>query len=286
MNQQTNTAAHWIEAQIVGKRQWTENLFTLQIDAPQIHFSAGQFASLALPSLPEENNTESMTARPYSFLNPPDVAPHEFLIARIADGALTPRLARLEVGDTIGIGNAYGFFGCDEPPPAENLWMIAGGAGIAPYLSLLRTVAPWQKFGHIVLVHGVRYANELVYRDVIASINAAHHGTFTYLPLVSRERNSFADDIAAIVTAGRITVALQSGVLERKAGKTMEAHNAQVMLCGNQSMIEEIQAFLKERGMRRHRRRMPGQITVESYLQSGVAGGADFGAAARSFNVA
>jgi ferredoxin--NADP+ reductase len=37
------------------------------------------------------------------------------------------------------------------------------------------------------------------------------------------------------------------------------------MLCGNPAMVSDVTALLEERGMRKHRRRAPGHITVETY---------------------
>ncbi len=256
------TPSHWHEARVVDRRQWTDSLFTLKIDAPIIRFSAGQFASIALPALPEDQGKEAITARPYSFLNAPGSAPHEFLITRVAGGKLTPRLAGLNAGDLIWIGQAYGFFGCHDLPDARNLWMLATGTGVAPFLSILRTEQPWQKFARIILAHGVCYQSELVYRDVVASVKAQFPERFVYLPFVTRE--NVADGVTPMMP-GRITAALENSVLENKAGERIDSQNSQVMLCGNPSMIEDVQCLLKARGLRRHRLRKPGQITVESY---------------------
>jgi Flavodoxin reductases (ferredoxin-NADPH reductases) family 1 len=254
--------SHWREARVAERRQWTNELFTLKIDAPEIAFSAGQFASIALPTLPEDRATETMTARPYSFLNAPNTAPHEFLITTVAEGKLTPRLAQLNAGDPIWIGPSYGFFGCNDLPSARNLWMLATGTGIAPFLSILRTEQPWQKFERIIFVHGVRYQQELVYRDVIDGIKKQYKDRFLHLSSVTREK--VADD-GALVCFERITTALENGRLEKQVGEIISAENSQVMLCGNPAMIDEVQSLLKVRDMRRHRLRKPGQITVESY---------------------
>jgi ferredoxin--NADP+ reductase len=37
------------------------------------------------------------------------------------------------------------------------------------------------------------------------------------------------------------------------------------MLCGNPEMVRDTQLLLEARGMRRHRRREPGHVTVETY---------------------
>jgi ferredoxin--NADP+ reductase len=65
--------------------------------------------------------------------------------------------------------------------------------------------------------------------------------------------------------AGRIPAALRDGRLEAAAGLALAADTSQVMLCGNPGMLKDAAAALVERGMRKHRRRAPGHITVESF---------------------
>ena len=45
-----------------------------------------------------------------------------------------------------------------EIPDAETLWLLSTGTGIAPFLSILRTEAPWRRYKEVVLVHAVRRA--------------------------------------------------------------------------------------------------------------------------------
>jgi ferredoxin--NADP+ reductase len=259
--------SYWKKARVVAHFSWTERLFSLQVEAPEIRFIAGQFASLALPT--PEGSIEPMLARPYSFVNAPDSttshAPHEFLIVELLQGMLSPRLARLREGDAIWIGNAYGYFVCDEVPAAPSLWMMATGTGIAPFLSLLRSDELWWKFGQVVLVHGVRRAEELVYSEVIAAVQRERGDRFSYAPFVSRGivNGEWMDREKGF--SGRITVALADGRLEKAIGRTIDKETTQVMLCGNPAMVEEVQQLLGERGMRRHRKRAPGQITTETY---------------------
>ena len=87
--------AAWVEGRVTGKRHWTRNLLSLQVSAPEVTFVAGQFGRLALPA-PEGHN-EPMVGRPYSFVNPPHVQPHEFYFIVVPEGPLTPRLAALAI---------------------------------------------------------------------------------------------------------------------------------------------------------------------------------------------
>ena len=247
----------WVEGRVVGKRQWTGRLYSLQVDAPEVTFAAGQFGRLALPAPP--GSVEDMVGRPYSFVNSPGTGPHEFYFVTLPEGPLTPRLAALEPGDPVWLlPRANGFFSVSEVPPADVLWCLATGTGIGPFLSILRTAEPWEKFGRVVLVHAVRQAQELTYGDVIAAIAAAHPGAFTFIPVVSRAAHPDA-------LRGRIPALIADGLLEARAGLALTAENSHAMLCGNPAMVEETQQLLATRGMRRHRRKEPGHVTVETY---------------------
>lgn len=246
-----------VQGTVVGKRQWTDRLISLQVEAPDVMFVAGQFGRLALPAPP--GSKEDMVGRPYSFVNSPEASPHEFYFITIPDGTLTPRLAALAPGDSVWLlPHGNGFFSIGEVPEADVLWCLSTGTGLGPFLSILRTAEPWEKFGFIVLVHAVRFASELTYGDEIADIAAAHPGAFTYIQMVSREAHGNA-------LAGRIPDAIRDGRLEARAGLALSAENSHVMLCGNPAMIDDTQKVLDARGMRRHRRKEPGHITVETY---------------------
>src|SRR6266850_2326124 len=119
-------------------------------------------------------------------------------------------------------------------------------------LSTLRTPEPWTRFRNVVVVHAVRYARELAYRDLIQRTGAR------YVSFVSREA-------APGSLAGRIPAAIADGRLEAAAGLPLSAATAHAMLCGNPQMLKDVQAALAARGMRKHRRRVPGHITVESF---------------------
>ena len=247
----------WVEGRVVDVRRWTENLFSLRVHAPEVTFTAGQFAKLALPAPP--GSKEPMLGRPYSFVNPPGAPAHEFYLVVVPEGPLSPRLAALVPGDRLWLlARANGFFTIDEVPPAPSLWCLATGTGLGPFLSMLRTPAMWQRFPRVVLVHAVRYARELVYAEEIAGIARAHPDAFRFVSVVSRE-------VRPEALRGRIPALLADGQLEARAGLALGPDTAHAMLCGNPQMVDDTQALLGERGMRRHRRREPGHITVETY---------------------
>jgi ferredoxin--NADP+ reductase len=247
----------WIEGRVVGKQLWSDRLVSLRVAAPELEFVAGQFARLALPAPP--GSKEPMLGRPYSFVNPPGSSPHEFYFNVLPQGPLSPRLAALSNDDPVWLlDRANGFFTVGELPEAATLWCLSTGTGLGPFLSILRSDEPWEKFERVVLVHAVRYGADLSYSEVISGIASARHGRFSFAPFVSREPRRDA-------LAGRIPQAIRDGRLEAWTGLPLTAENAHAMLCGNPDMVSETQLVLEQRGMRRHRRREPGHFTVETY---------------------
>jgi len=237
----------WLTGTVVENRHWTETLFSLRLEGAPLEFQAGQFVRIALDIDGER------VARAFSFVNAPQDPVLEFYGVIVPQGPLSPRLARLSSGDALHVaGNPAGFLVLSEVPDAETLWLISTGTGLAPFLSILRTETPWRRFRKVVLVHAVRYAYELTYREMIAATPAR------YVTFVSREQ-------AAGSLAGRIPAAIADGRLEQAAGVELAPDTSQVMLCGNPQMLKDAAAALMARGLRKHRRRAPGHITVESF---------------------
>ncbi len=242
----------WLTGRVIENRQWTDTLFSLRVEAPRLEYEAGQFVRIALDIGGER------IAKPFSFVNPPDDPVLEFYGVIVAEGPLSPRLARLKAGDALFIAdNPAGWLIASEVPPAEELWLVATGTGVAPFLSILRTAAPWQRYRKVILVHGVRQANELVYGQLIEQLMHAHAGKLSYVRFISRETR-------ADVLQGRIPAAVGDGRLEA-AGAPISPERSQFMLCGNPAMLKDMAAALAARGLKKHRRRSPGQITVESF---------------------
>ena len=242
----------WLAGRVLKNRPWSDTLFSLRVECSHLRFEAGQFVRIALDIGAER------IARPFSFVNAPDDPIMEFYGVIVPEGPLSPRLARLAKGDALFVAdNPSGFLVLSELPPAEDLWLVATGTGIAPFLSILRTETPWQRYRRVILVHGARHANELVYRDMIEEVGRNFPGRFSYVRFVSREKSPTA-------LQGRIPAAIRDGRLEA-AGVPITPERSQFMLCGNPDMLKDVAAALAERGLRKHRRRAPGQITVESF---------------------
>ena len=245
--------ANWLEGKVVENRRVNDYLTALIIKVDLGGYEAGQFVRIGV------RDGDDVLARPYSLVNAPDEEHLEVYFNIVEEGPLSPRLFALEAGDEILVSDhPSGFLTVSEVPQAPHLWLVATGTGIGPFLAILKSDAVWQKFDKAVLCYSVSYAEELAYRETIASIAAKRGDRFCFVPIVTRE--SHGDGLSQ-----RVPAVMQDGSLERFTGLDINADNSHVMMCGSSEMITDVSAALVERGMQKHRRRNPGHFTTEKY---------------------
>lgn len=243
----------WVQGEVVDIKHWTESLYSVKISAPGVDFIAGQYTKVSLSINDQE------VARPYSFVNSPNEDILEFYSVSVPNGPLSTAMQKLKEGDSINVGpKGNGFLILNEIPITENIWMLATGTAIGPYLSILKTKDSWTKLKKVVLVHAVRYEKELTYQDTIRDIKDQYGDRFIYISYVSREKTNTS-------LKGRIPKDIGNGVLEREANIKMNPNNTHVMICGNPAMLRDTTVELKKIGLKKHRRSSPGHITTENY---------------------
>ncbi|KIL06127.1 ferredoxin-NADP reductase [Stutzerimonas stutzeri] len=238
----------------------TPNLFTLRTTRdPGFRFTAGQFARLGV-----RKPSGCIVWRAYSMVSAPHDEFLDFFSIVVPDGEFTSELSRLKVGDELLVEKqAFGFLTLDRFPDGRDLWLLATGTGIAPFLSILQDFEAWQRFERIVLVYSVRQQRELAYQQLIADLPRREYleglgDKLTYVPVVTREQVPGA-------LHGRITQLIETGELERAAGLALSPEHSRIMLCGNPQMIEDTRAVLKTRDLQLALTRRPGQVAVENY---------------------
>ncbi|MES2535162.1 MAG: ferredoxin--NADP reductase [Pseudomonadota bacterium] len=249
---------------VTSVQRWTDALFSFKTTRPNdFRFTPGQYARLGLP----ESNSD--TWRAYSITSAPDDDFLEYYGVLVPGGRFTTMLNDLQPGARIWTEKAvYGFMTADRFNDGDDLWMLATGTGIGPFISILRDPAVWSRFRRLVLVHGVRKAEELSYRDELRALQETppqHNGEAgtAQLHIIATSTRETADQPGLL--QGRITTLLENGLLENAAGVPITVDASRIMLCGNPSMIEDTRRLLHQRGMRPVRRTLPGQFVTENY---------------------
>lgn len=247
-------------------KRWTDTLLTFRTTRPSgFRFDAGQYTRLGL------SIDGQKVWRAYSLTSAPGDDFLEYYGVIVPGGMFTTRLNEIKPGDSIWTEKQiYGFMTPGRFTDGSDLWMLATGTGVGPYISILRDPDVWRRFRRLVLVHGVRHANELAYQDELDFLKANPPGgnegaaALQVIRSVTRDKDQNSQGENKILH-GRITTLLENGELERQAALPITIESSRIMLCGNPSMIEEMRAMLHLRGMRPCRRTTPGQFVTENY---------------------
>jgi ferredoxin--NADP+ reductase len=237
---------------------WTGSLFSFKCGRdPTLRFTSGQFAMIGLIV------SGKPLVRAYSMVSPAWEDHLEFLSIKVQDGPLTSRLQHIQVGDRVLIGRKpVGTLITDNLLPGRNLWMLATGTGIAPFMSLIRDPEVYDRYDRVILAHTVREVKELAYRDYIAGELREHEllgemvrEKLVYLPAVTRE---------PFPVQGRITTRLESGDAERQAGvEPLDPAFDRVLICGSEAMNADMKALLEARGFVEGNNHAPGSYALE-----------------------
>jgi ferredoxin--NADP+ reductase len=174
----------------------------------------------------------------------------EFLSIKVASGPLTSRLQHIKPGDEVLVSKKpTGTLLLDDLKPGKRLYLLSSGTGLAPFMSLIKDPATYERFEKIILVHGVRFRSELAYRDFIEWDLTGHEylgeqvrNQLVYFPTVTRERFRYQ---------GRVTSLIESGELfENIRLPALNPADDRIMICGSPAMLADLSAMLDARGFR------------------------------------
>ncbi len=245
------------EQSITSVRRWSPKTFSFTTTRPpDFVFENGQFVTLGL------RREGKLVPRAYSIVSDPREADLEFLSIHVPDGALTSQLAELGVGDHVWINSKVtGSLTLDHVQPGRNLYLLATGTGLAPFISLIRGEKVYERFERVILVHSVRTAAELSYRE---EIEARVGERLRYVPTVTREPHANNQRGADLFRGGELF-----RMLDLPAA---DPEHDRVMLCGNPQMNREMTDYLKANGWTMTNYKGVGNFTVEQAFV-GVAAG-------------
>ncbi|MBI4457153.1 MAG: hypothetical protein HY644_14820 [Acidobacteria bacterium] len=237
------------------------SLSIFQFDlAEDFHFTSGQYVTLGL-----DTETDFLP-RHYSIASSPyDSKSLEFYINVLDDGEFSPHLFALKPGQPIWYAGPKGRFTL-ERSAKKNIFMIATGTGLAPFISMIRKLEADGKAGeqseyNLVVMHGVSHSQDLGYRFQLEAWSRQKSLRLQYLPAISRPDKS--SDLQLPWARGRVNDLVryflgesQTGAVEPRPGEEVNVQAITELLrrepafylCGNPGMIADIRGVLVKHG--------------------------------------
>lgn len=199
-------------------------------------FEAGQFAWINT-----SGSAYNLEQHPFSIASVQNhTAQLSFIIRELGD--YTSSLDQLEIGQTVFVDGPYGSMSLNQSRTSQGITLLAGGAGIAPMMSLLRELDKQNDSRPIRLIYGNQSLERMVCLDELVALEK-RMANFK-LQLVCQQLENAKDTLRPYVHQGRI------GKSEIDASFTAGQHKDwAVYLCGPSAMMDATTRNLKQLGL-------------------------------------
>ncbi|SPL71587.1 benzoate 1,2-dioxygenase electron transfer component BenC [Acinetobacter stercoris] len=200
--------------------------FDIQLDEgqPDIHFLAGQYVNVGIPGCEE--------TRSYSFSSKPGNRLTGFVVRNVPNGKMSDFLSKTaKAGDKMSFTGPFGsFYLRDVTRP---VLMLAGGTGIAPFMSMLQVLEEKGSEQPVRLVFGVTHDFDLVAIEKLNELQEKFPW-FEYRTVVAHEDSQHE-------RKGYVTSHVDN--------EWLNGGDVDVYLCGPVPMVEAVRGWLDKEGV-------------------------------------
>ncbi|MGI8928470.1 MAG: FAD-binding oxidoreductase [Candidatus Limnocylindrales bacterium] len=210
--------------------------FWVSADEP-IDFEPGQYLTIGVES------NGKLIQRPYSVASTPREMDdgYEFYVRLVEGGLFTPLLWRLPEGHGMSLRGPKGKFTLEPNDDREHVF-ISSGTGIAPFVSMMKTMLIDGAPRRAIVLHGASYEYDLGYRELMEVWDSDGPYPCVYVPSISRV--SAPENARWNGRTGRVEAIVPE--VYDELGLTPD--NSIAYICGNPDMINAVDALLLERG--------------------------------------
>lgn len=238
---------HFHPLRVRDVRPDTDDALVITFDVPEagratFRFTPGQYLTLRQPG--------ADLRRSYSIC----AAPGEALrvgVRKVPGGAFSSWLhASVKAGDTLEAMEPQGRFGAALARRPHHVLAVAGGSGITPILSIVKTVLDGDTASRVTLIFANRQAASTMFKEELEDLKNRHLTRLAVHAVFSREA------MDSPLASGRLDADKLASFL-RLAGGIEGVDEA--FVCGPHAMNDEVEAALKGQGL------APERIHVERF---------------------
>tara|TARA_B100001057_G_scaffold39408_1_gene35467 strand:- start:1656 stop:2423 length:768 start_codon:yes stop_codon:yes gene_type:complete len=246
-----------VKEKVLEVKHYTDRLFHFKTTRDSgTRFRDGEFLMIGL----EVEGKPLLRA--YSVASPNYEEYMEWFSIKVPNGPLTSKLQHIKPGDeVITNSKAVGTLVLDNLKSGRNLYMLATGTGVAPFMSLVRGVDTYDNYDNVILMWSTRLVKELAYKEFLEGLNDHEvwgeitQGKFKLYLSVTR------DDF---INTGRITDAMYDGSVYEKLGiEPFDKDKDSAMICGSMPMNLEFKKYFEDMGCKEGNSSTRGDYVLE-----------------------
>jgi len=211
-------------------------------------YKQGQYLTLKVPINGVENR------RAYSICSSPALVEDlTIAVKKVDDGVVSRYLNEsLNEGDFLEVMPPMGNFIVETNPDSRNhYFMLGGGSGITPLMSMLKTILNVEQNSHVTLLYQNRNTESIIFRESLNKLAEEFPERFKILIILSRPDENWTG------LTGRLDREKIKQIISDELGD--KVYSAEFYLCGPQGMMQEAEFTLKELNVATH------QIHKESF---------------------
>jgi ferredoxin-NADP reductase len=226
-------------ARLTERVDLTESLafMWVRFDGDPVDFEPGQYLTIGVES------NGKLVQRPYSVASSSRETAdgYEFYLRLVNGGQFTPLLWRLPVGHGMSMKGPKGKFMLVPDDDRRHVF-ISSGTGIAPFISMMKTMLIDRRPRPAIVLHGASYQHDLGYRELLEEWQRSGEYPVTYIPTVSRP--GAGENERWEGRTGRVESIVPA--VYDELGLTPDDSIAYI--CGNPDMIAAVDELLLARG--------------------------------------
>jgi predicted ferric reductase len=218
-------------AEVIPEVEGVHTLRLKPVDHPGMKFLPGQFAWLNAWNTPFADKEH-----PFSISS--SAENRDFLAFTIKEfGDFTRRIKELQPGQKIWLDGAYGAFSIDRHSHAAGYVFIAGGVGITPIMSMLRTLADRGDSRPLLLIYANKSWESIIFREEIDKLKTCLN--LKVVHVIEKPPEGWEGEKGFITRE----------ILERHLPAVTERNLWEIFICGPEPLMNAVEKTLPVLGV-------------------------------------
>ena len=231
---------HYYRLKVKDIVQETQNAITIVFHQtePAMEYRPGQFLAL----IAEIEGKE--VRRSYSFCSAPEIDQDLAVTVKRVEGGLMSNFLpdHLKVDDELKVMEPMGHFTIDmDPLNRRHLVMVAGGSGITPFMSHIKSFLKREPHSIISLIYANRNIESIIFKNELEDLQAKNEGRFHVIYILDEAPLTWQGP------SGLLNPEMLKEILHRIPDWGLD--NTQYLMCGPEGMMRNVETFLADYGI-------------------------------------